>query len=280
MYLKANGTRLFFDVVGSHLEPVGDTMRAKPTLIVLHGGPGFDHSYFRPVLDPLGEVAQVIFLDERGQGRSARHPNEYYQLGIMADDVAAFCSELGIEQPVVLGNSFGGFLALSLVVRHPNLVSGLILVSTLPWWSGYDLDALETLAGKELRDVAERELAGEASQEDMQRFFAEVLPYYYAHYKPEYLSMLRRTIMNEEIDLYMNRALRTEYDMRPYLANITVPTLVVHGREDWVTPFAEAEEMAQAIPHARLHVLKHSRHMVLDDEPEEVLEAIRGFLRR
>ncbi|HEV2582568.1 MAG TPA: alpha/beta hydrolase [Ktedonobacteraceae bacterium] len=278
MHLKVNGTRLFFDVVGSHLEPVGDAMRPKPTLIMLHGGPGFDHSYFRPAMDPLGEVAQVIYLDERGQGRSARHSNDYYQLGIMADDVAAFFDELSIEKPVVLGDSFGGFVALSLAVRHPDLAAGLILISTLPWWNGYDLDALEALAGKDLREVAARELAGEASEEDMRRFFAEVFPYYYMQFKPEYLSMLNRTIMNEDIDLYMNRSLRTEYDMRPHLAGITIPSLVLHGRHDWVTPFAEAEKMAQALPQAHLHVLEHSGHMVQDDEPEEVIKAIREFL--
>lgn len=91
MYLKVNGTRLFFDVVGSSLQPVEREMKPKPTVIALHGGSGFtDHSYFRPYLDPVGEVVRLIYLDYRGCGRSARRPQEYYQLGIMADDVAAF----------------------------------------------------------------------------------------------------------------------------------------------------------------------------------------------
>jgi pimeloyl-ACP methyl ester carboxylesterase len=93
MYLKVNGTRLFFDVVGSGLQPEAQAMKPKPILIALHGGPGLDHSNLRP-LDPLGEVAQVIYLDLRGSGRSARHHHEYYQIGIMADDVVAFCAEL------------------------------------------------------------------------------------------------------------------------------------------------------------------------------------------
>src|SRR5690349_23178712 len=132
MYLKVNGTHLFFDVVGSGLQPTEEAMQPKPTLIALHGGPGFDHSYLRQDLDPLGEVAQVIYVDLRGQGRSARQSNEYYQVGIMADDIADFCAELGIEKPVVLVHSFGGFVALSLVLRHPELLGGLILFSTVP----------------------------------------------------------------------------------------------------------------------------------------------------
>ena len=109
MYLKVNGTHLFFDVVGSHLQPSQEGMIEKPTVLVLHGGPGvIDHTYFRPFLDPLGACAQVIYLDLRGQGRSERHHPDYYQVGIMADDVAAFAAELRIEQPVVLGHSFRG----------------------------------------------------------------------------------------------------------------------------------------------------------------------------
>src|SRR5580700_10785305 len=72
MKLKVNGTELYFDVVGSSLDP-SNGYRQKPTLVILHGGPGFDHTYLRPWLDPVSEVAQLIYVDERGCGRSARH---------------------------------------------------------------------------------------------------------------------------------------------------------------------------------------------------------------
>src|SRR5215469_16656022 len=136
MYVSVNGTRLFFDVVGSGLQPIGEEMKPKPVVIALHGGPGYDHSYLRS-LDPLGDVAQIVYLDLRGQGRSARHHEDYYQLGIMADDVAAVCAELGLEKPVVLGHSFGGWVALTLAVRHPERAGGLLLCSTSPRGTDY-----------------------------------------------------------------------------------------------------------------------------------------------
>ena len=108
MKLSVNGTELFFDVVGSSLEPAAK-FRQKPTMVVLHGGPGFDHTYLRPWLDPVSEVAQLVYIDERGSGRSARHTHEYYQLGIMADDIVGLCKMLAIERPIVLGQSFGDF---------------------------------------------------------------------------------------------------------------------------------------------------------------------------
>jgi proline iminopeptidase len=107
MELHVNGTTLYFDVVGAGLNPAA-SYRQRPTLLILHGGPGFDHTYLRPWLDSVSEVAQLIYIDLRGCGRSQRHSNEYYQLGILADDVVLLCQELAIEHPIVLGQSFGG----------------------------------------------------------------------------------------------------------------------------------------------------------------------------
>src|SRR5260221_356937 len=114
MKLQVNGTELFFDVVGSGLDA---DFRPRPAMIILHGGPGFDHTYLRPWLDPVSEVAQLIYIDQRGCGRSQRHTHEYYQLGIMADDIVLFCKTLDIERPIVLGQSFGGFVALIIAAR-------------------------------------------------------------------------------------------------------------------------------------------------------------------
>ena len=125
MRAQLNGTELFYDVVG---ERSGD----RPTMVALHGGPGFDHRYLRPGLDPLAAWAQVVYVDLRGQGRSGRPPMASCTLEQMADDVAALCRRLGIDRPVVLGHSAGGFVALHLAVRHPGLAGGLILVHTAP----------------------------------------------------------------------------------------------------------------------------------------------------
>jgi proline iminopeptidase len=79
---STSGTELYFDVVGSGLDAAAG-FRQKPTLIILHGGPGFNHTYLRPWLDPVSESAQLIYVDQRGCGRSQRHTHEYYQLGII-----------------------------------------------------------------------------------------------------------------------------------------------------------------------------------------------------
>jgi proline iminopeptidase len=281
MYLKVNGTQLFFDVVGSALKPTEQGMIPKPTLILLHGGPGvIDHTYFRPYMDPLGEFAQVIYLDLRGQGRSTRDRPEYYQIGIMADDVAAFCVSLGIERPVVLGHSFGGCVALSLAVRHPELLGGLILLATKSSADAkFDLDCLERLAGKELREVAARINAGQANEEDGRRFGAELVPLFWYPPKPEVVSFLdRNPFRNEDIDAQMQERFPNTYDVRPQLTSIALPTLVLHGRYDWIIPVSESEEMAQKIPNAQLYIFEDAGHGIPYDASEELIERIRLFL--
>ena len=284
MKLNVNGTNLFFDVVGSGLDASAD-FRQRPTMIILHGGPGFDHTYLRPWLDPVSEVAQLVYVDERGSGRSARHTHEYYQLGIMADDIVLLCQMLGIERPIVLGQSFGGFVALSIATRHPNFASGLVLFDTSPAWTGgYDLDALERLVGgelgKELREVAYHESTGVATPEELKRFEQEVMPYYWHQgFKEEYVhDLYENTGINQDIASYMMGTLSREYDLRERLDGIQEPTLVLQGRYDWVTPMSGAEEMARRMPHARLHVFEHSSHMVFMEETEELVRVLKEWI--
>jgi len=285
MRLYINGTELYFDVVGSELN-ASAAFQKKPTMIILHGGPGFDHSYLRPWLDPVSDVAQLVYVDQRGCGRSQRHTHEYYQLGIMADDIVLLCQQLQIEHPIVLGQSFGGFVALSIAQRHPDFASGIVLFDTSPAWTGgYDLDALEQLVegeyGKELRDIAYRESTGQANEVELKRFEEEIMPlYWHQGFKQEYLTDLyNSTPVNMDIATYMMGTLSKEYDLRPSLKDIHVPALVLQGRYDWVTPMAGAEEMARSIPNAQLHVFEHSGHMVFIEEQEELVGVLKTWIQ-
>ena len=100
MRIRINGVRLFFDVEGAKLVPDGPSLSKKPTLILLHGGPGFDHSSFKPYFSQFADIAQVIYLDHRGNGRSDRGSPQDWTLNRWADDVAAFCEVLSIEKPM------------------------------------------------------------------------------------------------------------------------------------------------------------------------------------
>src|SRR5580700_6110003 len=129
MHIEINGARLFFDVVGSQLAVDGPRMVERPTLLVLHGGPGFDHAAMRPYFDRFADTHQVIYLDHRGNGRSGGEPGGW-TLAQWGDDIAGFCAALGIAKPVVYGLSFGGMVAMSYASRHPEAPSKLVFSST------------------------------------------------------------------------------------------------------------------------------------------------------
>jgi proline iminopeptidase len=131
MRVRVGDVHLWFDVEGSGLVVDGAVMRERPTLLLLHGGPGFDHSLFKPDYGVLAEVAQVVYLDHRGHGRSDQGDPADWRLEVWADDVRAFCDALGIERPIVFGWSFGGMVAMAYATRHPDHPAKLILQSTM-----------------------------------------------------------------------------------------------------------------------------------------------------
>ena len=159
MHVLVNGVRLFFDIEGAGLVPDGPAMREKPTLILLHGGPGMDHSSYKPRFSELADIAQVVYLDHRANGRSDAGPREAWTLAQWGDDVHAFCETLGIERPIVLGASFGGMVALAYATRHPAHPGKLILVSTEAAGSTHLAERValfERLGGPEVGALARR----------------------------------------------------------------------------------------------------------------------------
>ena len=130
MYIHIDEQPIFFDVVGEKFRIDGPRLIEKPTLIALHGGPGFDHQRLRPDLDQLADIAQVIYLDHRGNGRSLPSDPGTWTLDRWGDDIRVVCDLLGIERPFVFGNSFGSLVAMSYMVRHAGHAAGIILSSS------------------------------------------------------------------------------------------------------------------------------------------------------
>ena len=169
MHVSVNGVRLFFDVEGAKFVPDGPVMREKPVLLMLHGGPGFDHSIYRPAYSALADIAQIVYLDHRGNGRSENGPREAWNLAQWGDDVQAFCEVLGIADPIVLGASFGGMVALAYATRHPSHPSKLILISTAAAGDEYlerRVELFERFGGPEVGALARRRLLQERGHPD------------------------------------------------------------------------------------------------------------------
>ncbi len=273
------GVRLWFDVEGAGLVVDGETMRERPTLVLLHGGPGFDHSTFKPAFGALADVAQIVYYDHRGQGRSDRDTPDNWNLDTWADDVVRFCDALDIEHPVVLGNSFGGMVAMAYGARHPGHASKLILSSTSARKVTERAHAMfELLGGASARAASERFWDGEWSEEAYAEFMEICLPLY--TFNPGVISRgTARTIFNIELMEHW-RPEHREMNLLPELADIAVPTLVLAGELDPVCTIEDAEEIVAGLP---AHLVRFERfaecgHGSYRDQPERTFAIIREFL--
>jgi proline iminopeptidase len=283
MRITVNHTELYVDVEGPELAVAGGELQQRPTIVVLHGGPGFDQGYLRPGLRPLAGVAQVVFVDLRGQGRSAPAPVEACTLEQMADDVAALVAALGVRRPVVFGHSAGGFVALQLALRHPKLARGLILCHTAGARASHADPAPPPgpgeRGGPEAGAVAARLFAGDFSAETQEAFGRLVFPLYAGPgHEDVPARLMGLTTMNAELAAYFFQQLAPRYDVRPYLGSITARTLVIVGRHDWVCPPAAGRALAAGIPGARLVELPGAGHFGFSETPAPFLRAVREHL--
>jgi pimeloyl-ACP methyl ester carboxylesterase len=270
--------RLFFDVDGVGLFPAGTVMDQRPTLLLLHGGPGFDHSPSKPRFSQLADVCQVVYLDHRGQGRSDPSTPDRWTLNQWADDVRSFCDALEINRPIVLGQSFGGFVALNYALRHPDHPGKLILSSTTAKIRlDRALPMFERLGGPRAREVAER-FWSNPTDEHRDAYMEVCLPLYTR--TPLDPDALARVRMRPEVSTHFIRGEMLTYDFTDRLGQLACPTLVVAGGLDPITPVADAEDLAAALPvkTTRLEVFPNAGHGVFRDEPDEFLALVRDFI--
>lgn len=283
MYVTINGARLFFDSVGAHLSASEDGPAAKPALLVLHGGPGFDHWGMRDYFDRFADIAQVIYIDHRGNGRSrggAGSDTTTWTLEQWGDDIAAFCDALGIEKPIVYGQSFGGMVAQSYGRRHPAHAGALVFSSTAACMTLKDvLDGFEALGGAAVRPVAER-FWTRGSDADIAEYLKVCTPLY--NTTPRSPLAARGAVM--QWDVYRHFSLPDgaiwSMDLRPGLDRIEAPVLVITGEHDPVTPPARSREIYAALNPARARYLEvpGTGHGAYRDKPDEIEAVLRDFI--
>jgi pimeloyl-ACP methyl ester carboxylesterase len=286
MHVSVNGVRLFFDVEGAKLVPDGPTMQEKPTLLLLHGGPGFDHSIYKPAYSALADVAQIVYLDHRGNGRSEDGPREGWTLAQWGDDVRTFCEVLGIADPIVLGASFGGMVALAYATRHPTHASKLVLVSTAAAGDEYlerRVELFERFGGPEVGALARRRLLeeqGHPDQASVQAWVRLAMPHYTRI--PRDPDMARRAVNRPEVLQWFTRPGGESHSFNFFadLDRIQCPTLVLGGEDDPIHPIESQADIAAALPPhlVRFERFVDCRHACIQDAPEPTLAAIRRFI--
>jgi proline iminopeptidase len=290
-FVDANGVLIYYIEFGSGAP-----------LVVLHGGPGADHTYFLPWLLPLARHHRLIFIDERGSGQSERLQDvSKYTIEAMADDVEAVRLALNLGKIDLLGHSCGGVLAEAYALKYQQHLNHLILNSTFASTSEMNQVLAREKAQmapdklKRLNELEQAGLFGKGEAWEHGRYPAEYeklawgngyFPFLYgarpdSNYDPAQGNAptnweLYREMWGSHGEFVIDGNLKSvEYVDR--LPTIKVPTLVVVGDHDECDP-ALSREMHDKIAGSQLVILPNSGHMNFIDQPQMWQKAVRTFL--
>ena len=256
--IEVDGVALAVDARGEGL----------PVLLV-HGFP-FDRTVWRHQMAALSRWRRIA-LDLRGAGDSTA-PADGYSMERYADDLVAVLDALGVRQAVVCGLSMGGYILFDLLRRHASRVRAAVLCGTRP-----QPDSKETRASRdELAALAMERGTAAVGERLLPRLVAAATPEEQPEVVKQYREMVRR--MPAAGMAGALRAMRDRPDSTPLLAAIRVPTLVVVGGEDRVSPPDVAEAMAASIPGARLAVIPAAGHLAPLEQPLATSRAFADFL--
>ena len=282
MFIKVNGVELYFDVEGVGLAVEGPTTVERPTVVAIHGGPALYHTTLKPWLSPLANVAQVIYLDHGGTGRSSEASLGTYRMEQIADDVEALRTHLGLGRIAVLGASYGGFVALTYALRYPASVAQLLLIGTSPshrFWARSQ-EILATKGTPEQVTLGPTLLDGSVStDEEYLRWWSTMLPLYFVTPSAQLVEeVIGRVRGNVKTAQEMLRHDLPHYDVEERLGEITAPTFVASGIHDWIQPTEQSRLIAERVSSAELFLYEESGRFPYIEEADRFSADLVGFL--
>jgi len=257
-------------------------------VIVLHGGPGFDHHEFGDRLAPLEAHYRLIYVDQRSQGLSERTPPETWTLPQMAQDVHSLVAALKLEEFAVFGHSYGSFVTQQYGVDYPGEASRLIISGGVPssdYLMPHVKKSLAEFEPENLREQVAKSWAKEPhakTREDVAELFAEQLPFHFKDpFDPrieEHKRQIEDIVYSAEVLAHIAEKGYGDFDVEDRLHTLSVPCLILCGRFDRVCAINACETIAEKIPDSQLVIFEESAHMFFVEEPEKFLQAVRDFL--
>jgi proline-specific peptidase len=258
-----------------------------PVLIAHPGGPGTS-SEFLGDLAGLDEVATIVWLDPRGTDASTAPADATaYSLEDYAADVEALRGHLGLERIGLLGFSHGGMVAMRYAADHPGRLTYLVLLDTAPVLDAEAMTrvaaAMDRRRGEPWYDQVRREIDADetpASDDEAIAGLLRILPMYFHRWDDvaqSFVDRMRSTSFHARVGPSWNEE-QSHMDLRPDLARVDAPTLVVVGDDDFICDLTAAREMADLIPNARLVVIPDAGHFPWVEQPAAFRAALDQFL--
>ncbi len=255
-------------------------------LVLMHGGPSADLSSMWP-FRACADQFTLVFYDHRCNGRSVGAPVSSMTWENLTADADALRERLGFERWAVLGHSFGGHVALEYALRYPESLSHLVLLDTAgdSHWS--QQNAAEVVAergyGTEKVELVRRWFNGDFEPKEFRRIFMRIADAYCYGSSRWAIARLMvhggwRSKVRPEAAIFAGRHLLKGWTVMDRLGEITVPTLVMAGRHDFLFPPEAQAQLASGIPDARLHLVERAGHNPHEERRAEVIQAVRDFI--
>ncbi len=284
MYATINGAELYYEVHGE---------KNDQAIVALHGGPGVsNHEKSLRAYEPLTEEYKLVVYDHRGCGRSEQ--KRPYSNNQFADDVEGLRKHLDLGEIIVIGGSYGGFIAQEYAIRYPEHLRAVVLRDTAP--SGEhdelarknakarfpDLEEADLDVPDITQDDFDRIMDGNArSNEDIKRVFHGMLPLYVPSMEDFDPEAARNQLEDRTFTYETHNTMFTEehpnMDYTDDLPEVDVPVLVTVGRHDFITPPAASEEIHDLLPNSRLVIFEDCGHSPNIEKQDEFLALIREF---
>lgn len=276
---KINGIGLYYKTMGNG-EPI----------VIIHGGPGLDHSYFLPQMAKLAVTHKLIFFDQRAHGRSdAPADTNAIMLDNFVEDIEGLRRAFHLNKMNLMGHSWGGLLAMSYAIKYPGNLNSLMLVNSV----GASSDFRDVAAKNQTRRVTREDSLARASLMQSKDFRDRSPKALAEFFRITFRSTFYNRALADSLTLAFNenyvknstllkhmgrdKAFLT-YDLHQKLSGIKCPALIIHGEADTL-PIEAAQKIHQHIKNSELIVLKNCGHFPFIETPNEFFENLKAFLK-
>ena len=259
MLIKSDDATIFYTTMGSG-----------PDLVLLHPSP-CNHTFWLPIASQLALTYRVVLPDLRGHGQSS--PGEGpATMEKHAEDLVRICKELKIEKAIFAGVSIGGYVLMEFWKRYREMVRAFILADTR---GAADTDDVRSGRQRTVEDVQRH-----GPQPYLDSMLEPLLGETTRRNRPDIVQAARATMQDSTVEgiTAVQQGMAERPDYVTLLPTINVPTLLVFGSEDTVTPVSVGRFMQQNIPQSILRILVNAGHLALMEKPEDALRVIGSFL--
>ncbi|HET6539283.1 MAG TPA: alpha/beta fold hydrolase [Chryseolinea sp.] len=272
---KINGTNLYFSVKGK-----GDY------LLVIHGGPGLNHSYFKPYLKPLENTFKVVYFDQRACGKSSIPASDSISLKFLVDDIEEIRKVLKTEKINILAHSWGVVLAIQYGLQYPGRISKLILSDPVMLSREYDQEAAALVQKKSTKEdsVVRAKIVsdGNLDTKDYEELFR--LSFNPSAYNRDNVAKINLNlpdnfgVANNALFTGLMKDPSMNANLYDSLRSLKFSVLVIHGQAD-VVPLSSVKRLNENLPKAQLEVFQRSGHFPFVEESVLYNEKVNAFFK-